>query len=75
MAHRLEDILKAPADDIMDAILKGFRAQIDVKGKLSELYAYQYIKQLEEENIIEQVEWRDTDGIQTLNFYIMAKNT
>jgi len=33
--HPLEEKLNADADDIMNAILGGFRAIIDVKGKLS----------------------------------------
>ena len=73
MPHKLEEILKAPANDIMDAILKGFRAQIDVKGKFSEFYAYRYIKHLEAEHIIEEVEWRDTDGRPDFEFLYNGK--
>jgi len=37
MTHQLEKDFNAPAKDILDAISYGFRAQVDVKGKLAEL--------------------------------------
>ncbi len=63
LVHELEDLLRAPASDIMDAILKGFRAQVDVKGKLAELYLNRYLKGVENEGIINNLEWRDKDGL------------
>ena len=68
MVHELEDLLKAPATDIMDAILKGFRTQVDVKGKLAELYLYRYLKGLEDKVVIENLEWRDQDGVPDFKF-------
>lgn len=62
MTHELEKKFGAPANDIMDAILKGFRAQVDVKGKLAELYLYRYLKKLEDKGIIENLQWIDVDG-------------
>lgn len=62
MPHKLEQELNAPASDIMDAILNGFRAQVDVKGKLAELYLFRYLKQLENSGIIHDLEWVDIDG-------------
>jgi hypothetical protein len=62
LAHELEDLLNAPASDIMEAILKGFRAQVDVKGKLAELYLYRYLEGLENQGTIQSLEWRDKDG-------------
>ncbi|MEI2762189.1 hypothetical protein [Methanothrix soehngenii] len=60
MPHKLEEILKAPANDIMDAILKGFRAQIDVKGKLSSfiLQIYNIWKQHIIEGRVERYRWK-----------------
>ena len=47
MTHPLENIINAPAKDIMDAILAGFRTQIDIKGKLAELYLYRLLLDLQ----------------------------
>ena len=46
----------------MDAIIKGFRAQVDVKGKLAELYLYKYLRKLEDEKLITNLLWDDHDG-------------
>jgi hypothetical protein len=62
MTHPLEKELNAPAQDILDAIQYGFRAQVDVKGKLAELYLYRKLKTLESEGKISKVEWTDVDG-------------
>lgn len=62
MTHPLENIINAPAKDIMDAILAGFRTQIDIKGKLAELYLYRLLLDLEKRGIISNVEWLDSDG-------------
>ncbi len=63
MGHQLEELFNAPAEDIMDAILAGFRAQVDVKGKLAELYLHRYLLKLEEEGKIMNMEWVDDDGL------------
>ena len=46
----------------MEAILYGFRAQVDVKGKLAELYLYRQLKKLEKSGKISNLEWIDVDG-------------
>lgn len=74
MVHKLEEILKAPANDILDAILMGFRAQVDVRGKLAELYLFRYLKKLEDENTIENLEWRDQDGTPDFKFSYKGKS-
>jgi hypothetical protein len=74
LVHELEDLLKAPANDIMEAILKGFRAQVDVKGKLAELYLYRYLKGLEDGGVIQSLEWRDKDGYPDFSFEYKRKN-
>lgn len=68
MKHELEKLLQAPAEDIMDAIMRGFRAQIDVKGKLAELYLYRYLKMLESNGHIEDLNWLDSDGMVDFEF-------
>ena len=62
MQHDLEKLFNAPATDIMDAIIKGFRAQVDVKGKLAELYLYKYLEKLHKQKIIVDLFWDDRDG-------------
>lgn len=73
MTHDLEDLLKAPAADIMDAIMMGFRAQVDVKGKLAELYLFRYLKSLAAKGLIENLEWRDKDAIPDFAFTYRGK--
>lgn len=74
MVHKLEEILKASANDIMDAILMGFRAQVDVRGKLAELYLFRYLKKLEIKGFIENLEWRDEDGKPDFQFSYNGKS-
>jgi len=62
MPHKLEKKLNATAKDILDAILNGFRAQVDVKGKLAELYLFRILKKLEVQKKIKSLEWKDNDG-------------
>lgn len=61
--HPLEEMFNAPADDIMGAIHKGFRAQVDVKGKLAELYLAKYLGNLKAGKAIDGFEWSDKDGV------------
>lgn len=68
MVHPLEEKLNAPAEDIMEAILNGFRAQVDVKGKLAELYLDHYLRRLEESGTISYLNWVDVDGEPDFNF-------
>ena len=72
MPHELEKMFNAPAEDIMDAILKGFRAQVDVKGKLAELYLYRYLKEMENRKEIRDLVWEDKDG--EADFIVNYKN-
>lgn len=62
IGHPLEEQLKAPAWDILDAIANGFRAQIDVKGKLAELYVYRQLFELAGREVIFNLQWIDIDG-------------
>ncbi len=60
--HPLEEKWNAPASDILTAIEHGFRAQVDVKGKLAEYYLFKRLVALEERGIVKNVEWPDRDG-------------
>lgn len=60
--HPVEDELNAPAVDILDAINAGFRAKIDVKGKLAELYLARELQNLKDTGQIDDFEWHDKDG-------------
>jgi hypothetical protein len=60
--HPLEEVLNAPAVDILEAIYRGFRARIDAKGKLAELYLSRHLDQLRTLRIIDRYEWHDKDG-------------
>ena len=63
MPHRLEKTLNAPADDILEAIACGFRAQADVKGKLAELYLARHLDGLIAQGVIDRYTWNDKDGV------------
>ena len=69
MQHDLEKLFNAPSEDIMDAIMNGFRAQVDVKGKLAELYLYKYLTKLEEKKIITDLVYIFQINIATFNTY------
>ena len=60
--HPLTAKMNASARDILDAIEKGFRAQIDVKGKLAELYMSRQLDALRARGAIETIAWQDVDG-------------
>jgi hypothetical protein len=60
--HPLEEMLNASAWDIMSAIQAGFRAQVDVKGKLAEYYLHQQLVDLRNQGLFQKVEWQDRDG-------------
>lgn len=60
--HPLEDDLNADAADILSAIQKGFRAIIDVKGKLAEYFLDQELARLKNEGAISNYHWADKDG-------------
>jgi len=60
--HPLEVELNASAREIMDAIAKGFRAKVDVKGKLAELFLFKDLTKLQNDGVLDNVEWVDADG-------------
>lgn len=72
MTHPLEKKLNAPANDILEAIKYGFRAQVDVKGKLAELYLYRKLKALEKAGKIKDLKWIDEDGTPD---FILTRNS
>jgi hypothetical protein len=55
-------VLNAPARDILDAVSSGFRAQVDVRGKLAELYLYRLLEALQNQRVISELRWSDADG-------------
>lgn len=61
--HPLEELLNADADDIMAAIMGGFRAIIDVKGKLAEYFLNQKLEELKKAGEISDFQWNDKDGL------------
>jgi hypothetical protein len=60
--HPLEKHLNASAVDILSAIQKGFRAIIDVKGKLAEYYCDQQLEKLKRDGVVSDYTWSDKDG-------------
>jgi hypothetical protein len=60
--HPLENDLNADASDILSAIQKGFRAIIDVKGKLAEYFLDKELACLKNEGTISNYHWADKDG-------------
>ena len=60
--HPLELKFNATGWDILCAIEQGFRAQVDVKGKLAEWFLYKQLKELKSRGVIEDVIWHDTNG-------------
>ena len=60
--HPLEHALNADAADILSAIQNGFRAIIDVKGKLAEYFLLKEIERLKEKGLVTQFTWTDKDG-------------
>src|SRR3954470_13645326 len=61
--HPLERLFNARGWDILSAIERGFRAQVDVKGKLAELFLYRRLEALRASGVISGLDWRDQDGI------------
>jgi hypothetical protein len=62
IGHPLEAALNASARDILDAVSSGFRAQVDVKGKLAELYLFRKLETLQTGGVISDLRWSDKDG-------------
>ena len=62
-SHPLERKFNAPVEDILEAIEHGFRAQVDIRGKLAELYLYRHLEQLRKDGCqIVSILWHDADG-------------
>jgi transcriptional regulator with XRE-family HTH domain len=53
---------KVSANDIIEAVSQGFRAQVDVKGKLAEWMLFKELKRFRENGIVNEIEWLDEDG-------------
>jgi hypothetical protein len=60
--HPLERKFNASAWDILCAIEKGFRAQVDVKGKLAEWFLYRILEELTAAGVFTSVIWSDENG-------------
>src|SRR3954453_2353470 len=60
--HPPEEKFNASAWDILCAIERGFRAQVDVKGKLAEWFLCKVVEDLKAAGVVAQVEWSDEDG-------------
>src|SRR5438094_9659025 len=60
--HPLEVKFNASAWDILCAIERGFRAQVDVKGKLAEWFLYKVLEELRAIGVFTSVTWSDEDG-------------
>ena len=60
--HPLEEKWNTTAWDILSAIERGFRAQVDVKGKLAEWFLFQRLQEMQLEGALETVIWQDKDG-------------
>ncbi len=58
----MEERFNAPASDILSAIEHGFRAQVDVKGKLAEYYLFRELEALRSGGLLQDIEWIDADG-------------
>ena len=61
--HPIEQLFNASGWDILGAVQRGFRAQVDVKGKLAELFVYRELVALQQSGFLTKLEWRDQDGI------------
>jgi hypothetical protein len=61
-SHPLEKKFNASVADILEAIEHGFRAQVDVRGKLAELYLYRHFERLRANGQIVSLQWHDADG-------------
>ena len=60
--HPLEVQWNTSAWDILSAIEHGFRAQVDVKGKLAEWFLFQRLQTMQGEGAFQSVIWQDEDG-------------
>ena len=60
--HPLEIKFNASAWDILCAIERGFRAQVDVKGKLAEWFLFRVLEDLKAAGVFTSVTWSDENG-------------
>src|SRR5438552_6218017 len=60
--HPLEKKFNASAWDILCAIERGFRAQVDVKGKLAEWFLYKVLEDLKATGVFTSLTWSDENG-------------
>jgi hypothetical protein len=60
--HPLEKKFNASAQDILSAVEHGFRAQVDVKGKLAEWFLFKELRKIQEAGTLENVVWHDSDS-------------
>src|SRR5258708_7534681 len=61
--HPLERLFNASGWDILSAIENGFRARVDVKGKLAELFLHRRLEAILASGVLTRLEWRDQDGV------------
>lgn len=61
--HPIEADFNASSWDILSAIQNGFRAQVDVKGKLAEYFLYQHLLEEKRAGRLSSIEWQDKDGV------------
>jgi hypothetical protein len=61
--HPLERLFNATGWDILSAIERGFRTQVDVKGKLAEYFLFKQLETLLAAGVISLLEWHDKDGV------------
>jgi len=59
--HSLLDEWKVISEDVVEAVDHGFRAKVDVKGKLAELMLHKELIRLKEAKLLQSVEWLDED--------------
>lgn len=60
--HPLEKKFNASAWDILSAIERGFRAQVDAKGKLAEWFLFKVLEEMKGVGTFTEVDWTDEDG-------------
>lgn len=70
--HPLLTKWKVGVKDVLEAINHGFRAQVDVRGKLAEWMLFKQLRSLKDQGQIEDVEWLDKDG--EPDFILHVKN-
>jgi len=62
-AHPLLASWKVSSSDVVEALAHGFRAQVDVKGKLAEWLLFKELTRLQDTGEIQELEWLDADDM------------